>query len=92
MNKNKIQNNYKEKISYINKLNKFYYDKNKPLVSDLEYDDLKSEILKLESEHKFLKSKISPSQNVGYKASKNLRKYYIEHQCSLLPMRFLKMI
>ena len=42
MNKIKIQNNYKEKISYINKLNKFYYDKNKPLVSDQEYDELKS--------------------------------------------------
>ena len=84
MNKNKIQNNYKEKISYINKLNKFYYDKNKPLVSDREYDDLKSEILKLESEHKFLKSKISPSQNVGYKPSKNFKK--ILHRAPMLSL------
>ena len=84
MNKNKIQNNYKEKISYINKLNKFYYDKNKPLVSDREYDDLKSEILKLESENKFLKSKISPSQNVGYKPSKNFKK--ISHRAPMLSL------
>ena len=84
MNKNKIRKIYKEKISYINKLNKFYFDKNKPLVSDLEYDDLKLEILKLESEHKFLKSKISPSQNVGYKPSKNFKK--ILHRAPMLSL------
>ncbi len=84
MNKIKIQNNYKEKISYINKLNKFYYDKNKPLVSDREYDDLKSEILKLESKYKFLKSRTSPSQNVGYKPSKNFKK--ILHRAPMLSL------
>ena len=84
MNKIKIQNNYKEKISYINKLNKFYYDKNKPLISDREYDELKSEILKLESEYKFLKSNNSPSQSVGYKPSKNFKK--IIHRAPMLSL------
>ena len=84
MNKIKIQNNYKEKISYINKLNKFYYDKNKPLVSDQEYDELKFEILKLESEYEFLKSNNSPSQSVGYKPSKNFKK--ILHRAPMLSL------
>ena len=84
MNKIKIQNNYKEKINYLNKLNKFYHDKNKPLVSDQEYDDLKSEILKLESEYEFLKSNNSPSQSVGYKPSKNFKK--ILHRAPMLSL------
>ena len=70
----KIENLYKEKIDLINEFNKFYYDKNKPKVSDKAYDKLKEEILLLESNYKFLKSKNSPSINVGYKPSKNFKK------------------
>ena len=74
MNKTKILNYYKNKIKSINKLNKFYFDKNKSNVSDKEYDDLKKEIFLLEKEYKFLKSENSPSQIVGYKPSKNFKK------------------
>ena len=70
----KIENLYKEKIDLINEFNKFYYDKNKPKVSDKAYDKLKEEILLLESNYKFLKSKNSPSINVGYKPSKKFKK------------------
>ena len=41
MDKNKIKEKYKKKINLISKLNKFYYEKNKPLVLDSEYDELK---------------------------------------------------
>ena len=41
MNK-KILEEYKKKIKLINKYNKFYYDKSKPLVLDKDYDDLKN--------------------------------------------------
>ena len=74
MNKKEIENQYKEKIELINNYNKFYYDRNKPKVSDKVYDELKAEILLLETNHKFLRSKNSPSKNVGYKPSKNFKK------------------
>ena len=38
MDKKKIIKEYKNKIKLINKYNKFYYDKNSPIVSDSEYD------------------------------------------------------
>ena len=74
MNKIEIQTQYKNKIKLINKYNKFYYDKNKPKVSDEDYDELKKDILLLETKYKFLKSKKSPSKIVGYKPSKNFKK------------------
>jgi len=74
MNKKEIENQYKKKIKLINNYNKFYYQKSKPKVSDKVYDELKKEILWLESNHKFLKSKKSPSINVGYQPSKIFKK------------------
>ena len=74
MNKKLIKDDYKKKISQINIYNKNYYDKNKSLVSDQEYDHLKKEIILLEKKYSFLKSKFSPSQTVGYKPSKNFSK------------------
>jgi len=55
MNKKEIENQYKKKIKLINNYNKFYYQKSKPKVSDKVYDELKKEILWLESNHKYLK-------------------------------------
>ena len=73
MNK-KILEEYKKKIKLINKYNKFYYDKSKPLVLDKDYDDLKRDILKLETTYTYLNSKKSPSKIVGHKPSKNFKK------------------
>ena len=53
MNKKQINKEYLSKVKLINNLNKFYYDKNKPLVSDKEYDDIKKDILILEKKYKF---------------------------------------
>ena len=74
MNKKEIQKQYKKNIKLIHKFNKFYYNKSDPIVSDKVYDDLKKEIILLEDKYEFLKSKISPSQVVGYKPSKNFKK------------------
>ena len=41
----KIEKEYNEKIKKITKLNKFYYEKNNPIVDDIEYDILKINIL-----------------------------------------------
>ena len=74
MDKKTIKSKYNEKIKFITKLNKNYYNNNNPLVLDAEYDDLKKEILLLEQNYKFLKSKNSPSIIIGHKPSKNFEK------------------
>ena len=62
MNKKKILSEYKNKIKLLSKYNKSYYEKNSPEVSDDNYDKLKKEIILLENEYAFLKSKNSPTQ------------------------------
>ncbi len=84
MNKNKLENLYKKKIKLLNNYNKYYYDKSEPLISDSKYDELKSEILVLEQKYTFLKSIISPSNIIGYKPSKNFKKF--QHRVSMLSL------
>ena len=84
MNKKKIQKKYKEKIKLLNKFNKYYYDKSKPLISDSEYDELKNEILLLEQKYVFLESRKSPSTIIGHKPSKNFKK--MRHRVSMLSL------
>ena len=84
MDKKKIQQDYKSKIKLFKKYNNLYYDKNNPSISDSEYDDLKKEILFLENKHDFLRSKESPTTNVGYKPSKNFKK--IAHRVPMLSL------
>ena len=74
MKKKEIQKKYNNKIKLIGKYNTSYYDKSDPIVNDHVYDDLKKEILQLESDYKFLKSENSPSNVVGHKPSKNFNK------------------
>jgi len=74
MNKFEIKIQYKNKLKLINEYNKFYYDRNKPKVSDKDYDELKKDILNLEKKYEFLKSIKSPSKIVGYKPSRNFKK------------------
>ena len=75
MKKNRVKEIYNSKIKLFKKYNQNYFDENNSLVSDQEYDDLKNEILNLESNYNFLKSKNSPSKNVGFKPSKNFKKF-----------------
>ena len=74
MDKKEIQKLYQKKIKLLNTYNQYYYDKNKPLVDDKDYDDLKISIFLLEKKNDFLKSKKSPSEIIGYKPSKNFKK------------------
>ncbi len=72
--KKSIKKFYISKIKELNKHNKLYYLKDKPSISDSEYDDLKTNILDLENKYNFLKHKDSPSVNVGFRPSKNFEK------------------
>ena len=54
--KNEILSIYKSKIKILQKHNNLYYNNDKPIISDAEYDILKKEVLKLEHNYKFLKN------------------------------------
>ena len=74
MNKIELKKKYIKKIKLLNKYNKNYFVNSNPLIDDKGYDDLKNEVLRLESEFKFLKSENSPSKKIGFKPSKNFIK------------------
>jgi DNA ligase (NAD+) len=84
MDKKVLLNQYKRKIKLLTSYNKNYYEISKPLVSDKEYDDLKNDILILESKYSFLNSENSPSKVVGFKPSKNFQK--IAHKTPMLSL------
>jgi len=75
---------YLKKIELLQKYNQHYYNKNKPIVSDQEFDLLKKDIINLEDKFKFLKSKNSPTKSVGFKPSKNFQK--IKHKVPMLSL------
>ena len=84
MNNEKIKKDYLKKINILQNHNKAYYEKNKPKISDSEYDNLKKNILNLEKKYKFLNSPKSPSKIVGFKPSKNFKK--INHKVPMLSL------
>ena len=75
MDKEKVKKKYLKKVNLIQEHNKAYYDKNKPTITDQEFDNLKKEIIELEKKFFFLKNKNSPSVSVGYAPSKNFKKF-----------------
>ena len=84
MKKNLVKKNYLKKIKEIQKHNKYYYDDNKPSITDQAYDILKKEIFLLEKKYPFLKNEKSPSNSVGYTPSKNFKK--IKHKVPMLSL------
>ena len=84
MYKEAIKKKYLKEIKLLQKFNKYYYDKNKPIISDQEFDLLKKNIIDLESKYIFLKSEQSPTRSVGFKPSKNFQK--IKHRVPMLSL------
>jgi len=74
MQKREIKKIYLNKINELKNHNFQYYEKNDPKISDSNYDKLKKEVLDLEKKYKFLNSKHSPSNSVGFNPSKNFLK------------------
>ncbi len=79
-----IQKEYKKKIKLLTYYNQKYYNDNVSEINDYEYDKLKKEIINLEKKYKFLKSKDSPTIQVGYKPSKNFKK--VLHKVPMLSL------
>ncbi|OCW81976.1 hypothetical protein AKH18_03060 [Pelagibacteraceae bacterium GOM-A4] len=64
--------------------NKLYHQKDNPIITDSDFDNLKKEILDLEKKFKFLKNKNSPSKSIGFKPSKSFEKY--KHKIPMLSL------
>ena len=56
--RNSLIKNYKKKINELKKHNDLYFNQDKPLISDQDYDKLKNELIKLENNHNDLKNSI----------------------------------
>ena len=80
---NSLLKEYKNKLKLLEKCNKHYYQKQNPLISDREYDELKTNVLKLEKRFNF-KNINSPSLKIGYKPSKKFEKS--KHRVKMLSL------
>ena len=84
MKKKQIEEKYNNYINLFKKYNNYYYNKNKPVVSDREFDELKLKITQLEEKYNYLKSADSPKNIVGHKPSKNFKKVF--HKVPMLSL------
>ena len=84
MKKDEIKKKYNSKINEFKKHNRLYYNESKPIVTDKEFDQLKKEILELETKYDFLNNRYSPANTIGSKASKSFDKY--EHKVMMLSL------
>ena len=83
-NEDSIIKNYLNKVKLIEKYNKFYYDKDAPIITDHEYDKLKKEILELEIKYLYLKKYGSITKKVGFKPSSKFNK--VKHAKQMLSL------
>ena len=73
-NKEKIEALYIKKTNRLFDLNKAYFEKDNPIVSDLEFDNLKKEIITLSKKYPFLKKLKNTESLVGHKPSSKFEK------------------
>ncbi len=83
-NKKKIQDEYKKKVNRLLNLNKAYFDKDKPIVSDLEFDKLKQDLVNISKKYPFLKKIKDLNNIVGFKPSTKFEK--IKHTKPMLSL------
>ena len=84
MKKKELQKKYNNYIKIFVEYNEAYFNKEKPIVSDQEYDELKKTIIDLEQRYNFLSSSKSPINSVGFKPSKNFKKSF--HRVPMLSL------
>ena len=78
----KIRNRMNELIEIINKASIEYYVNDNPSITDQEYDDYYSELLRLEEEYPSLKKEESPTSRVGGKVLDKFEK--VSHKSPML--------
>ena len=72
--KKKIIEDYKKKIRSLKKHNKLYFDKDKPEITDAEFDTLKKEIYTIEQKYNFLKELNLNNNVIGTPPSNKFKK------------------
>jgi len=82
--KSKIEDIYKKKINLLKKHNKLYFNNDRPIISDSEYDSLKQEIINLEKKNNFLKKLNLNKKIVGSPPSNKFKK--IKHLKPMLSL------
>jgi DNA ligase (NAD+) len=78
-----MDNRMKELAAQLNAANKAYYQENREIISNLEYDNLYDELLRLEEETG-IRLAGSPTRNVGYEIVSGLKK--AEHEIPMLSL------
>ena len=82
--KEKIKKLYTKKVEKLLKLNKAYFEKDSPIATDSEFDELKKELLTLVKKNPFLKKIKNLDSLVGYKSSTKFEK--IKHARPMLSL------
>ena len=83
-NQEKIKKLYNNKVKKLLRFNKAYFEKDKPIVSDFEFDELKKELFNLAKEHAFLKAIKNLDEIIGSKPSIKFKK--IKHARPMLSL------
>ena len=84
MERKEIEKFYIKRISELRNHDEAYFKHDSPIISDKDYDNIKTEILNLEKKYKYLKNKNSPSQKVGYEPSSKFKK--VKHDIPMLSL------
>ena len=82
--KPKIIDEYLKKIELIKKHNNLYYIKDKPIITDSDYDNLKKEVIILEKKYLFLEKFGSVSEIIGAPPSNKFAK--VKHLSPMLSL------
>ena len=82
--KDSIIKDYLKRKKQLEEYNKFYYDKDSPVITDQQYDEIKKEIIKVEKSNIFLKKYSSINDSIGFKPSSKFTK--IQHTKPMLSL------
>jgi DNA ligase (NAD+) len=82
--KDKIINQYKDKINDLKRHNKFYFNEDKPKITDAEYDKKKKDIINLSNKYPYLLEVDSIDNIVGFTPSNKFKK--IKHLAPMLSL------
>tara|TARA_B100002051_G_scaffold273482_1_gene312364 strand:- start:2953 stop:4977 length:2025 start_codon:yes stop_codon:yes gene_type:complete len=80
----KVKKIYKKKVQKLIEFNKAYFERDKPKISDSEFDNLKKELLDLAKDHPFLKKIKNLDNLIGSKPSNKFKK--IKHSRPMLSL------
>ena len=83
-NKKRISKIYQEKLKKFNKFNKAYFEKDQPITTDHDFDNLKKELINLEKKYSFLKVLSGVEDSIGFKPSNKFEK--IKHSKQMLSL------